>query len=64
VVWLERAKIGEKPLSVLKFSTAPSTFHNFKQKCGASEKTDRNCHVFANSRWAIFPLLLLAESGY
>jgi hypothetical protein len=40
------------------------TFHNCKQKCGASEKGDGNCHVFANSRWAIQPPLLLADGGY
>jgi hypothetical protein len=24
----------------------------------------RNCHVFAHSRWAILPPLLLADGGY
>jgi hypothetical protein len=43
----------------LQFSTAPSTFNRYKQKCGTLEKKDRNCFVFADSRWAILPQLLL-----
>jgi hypothetical protein len=31
-----------------------------KRKCCAKEKRDGNCHVFANSRWAIQSPLLLA----
>jgi hypothetical protein len=30
----------------------------------ASEKMDGNCNVFANSRWAILPSLLLADVYY
>jgi hypothetical protein len=37
---LERAKLGEEPLSILKFSTAPATFNKCKQKISASETRD------------------------
>jgi hypothetical protein len=47
-----------------KFSTVPLTFNKFKQKRNALEKRDVNCHVFANSCWAILTSLLLADSGY
>jgi hypothetical protein len=40
---LERAKIGGEP--VFKFSTACLTPDKYKQKPGASEKRDGNCHV-------------------
>jgi hypothetical protein len=46
---LERAKIGEELLSILKFSTAPSTFSKCKEKHSGSEKRDGSFHVFANS---------------
>ncbi len=29
-----------------------------------SEEMDGNCHVFANSLWAILPQFLLADVGY
>jgi hypothetical protein len=61
VVRLERAKMGEEPLSFLKkIFTAPLTFKKCEQKHSPSEKRDGNCHVFANSRWEILPPLLLA----
>jgi hypothetical protein len=47
---MEREKIGENPLKVLKFSTVFSTFNKYKQKRGTSEKKNGNCHVLANSR--------------
>jgi hypothetical protein len=50
VVWLERAKIGEEPLKVLKLSTVSSTYNKYEQKLNISEKKDGNCHVLANSR--------------
>jgi hypothetical protein len=42
VEWLERAKIGKEPLSILKFFTDPSTFNKCEQKSGPSEKRDGN----------------------
>jgi hypothetical protein len=33
---MKRAKIGEDPLRVLKFSTVTSTINKYKQKSGAS----------------------------
>jgi hypothetical protein len=57
VVWLKRAKIEVELLSVKKILTAPSTLHKGKQK-------HRACRFFANSRWAILPPLLLADSRY
>jgi hypothetical protein len=64
VVWWERGKIGEDPLSVLKFSTASLTFNKYKQKRSSSEEINGNCYIFANSRWAILPALLLGNSQY
>jgi hypothetical protein len=64
VVWLERAKIGEETLSVFKIFTASATFNKCKQKRSSSEEINGNCYVFANSRWAILPALLLANSRY
>jgi hypothetical protein len=61
---LKRVKIGEEPLVLLNISTAPATFHKCKQKHSDSKTRDGNCHVFANSGWAILPPLLLADSGY
>jgi hypothetical protein len=59
-VSLARANIGEEQLSV--FKVFHSSFdYVCKQKCGASEKRNGNCHVFANSRWAILPFLLLTH---
>jgi hypothetical protein len=47
-----------------KFSQLPLSYKKRKQKCSPSEKKDGNCHVFANSRWEIFPLLTLAGCRY
>ncbi len=58
---MERAKIGENPLKVLRFCTVFFDFNKYKQKRGTSEKKDGNCHVLANSRQAILPCLLLAD---
>jgi hypothetical protein len=64
VVWLKRAKIGEEPLNI-KFSMAPSTFNKCKQKKTLHfREKEWNCHVFAYSRWAFLPPLLLADSGF
>jgi hypothetical protein len=60
---VERAKIGEKPLSIKKTFTTPSTFDKCKQKRSASEKIDGNCHVFANSHWAILLLSYWLTAG-
>jgi hypothetical protein len=38
-------------------------FNKRKQKHSSSEEINGNCDVFANSRWAILPALLLANSG-
>jgi hypothetical protein len=64
VIWLERAKIGEEPLSIFKFSTASSNFNKCKQKCSISEEINGNCHVLVNSHWAVLHPLLLANSEY
>jgi hypothetical protein len=39
----------------IKFSMAPLTCNKYKQKRAAAEKRRGNCHIFANSRWAILP---------
>jgi hypothetical protein len=58
---VEKSKKGEEPLKV---SSTSATFHHYKPKRSSSEKREGNCHIFANSRWAILPPLLLADCGY
>jgi hypothetical protein len=61
---LERAKIGKEPLSILNIFHSSFDFKKCGQKGDPSEKMDRNCHVFANSRWEILPPLLFAGWRY
>jgi hypothetical protein len=35
-----------------------------KQECIASDKMDRNCQVFANSRWAIMLVSFLLTTSF
>jgi hypothetical protein len=37
--------------------------YEYRQKCSASEKRNRNCHVFANARWAHCLLSYLLTAG-
>jgi hypothetical protein len=60
--WLEREKIGEKPLSFFLFSTDSSI--NVNRNATPQGKVMEICHVFANSHWAMLPPLLLAGEGY
>jgi hypothetical protein len=52
---LERAKIGEEPLSIFKiFHSFFDFFNKCKQKRSSAEEIHGNCYFFANSRWAIY----------
>ncbi len=48
----------------LKYLHIPLNFIIIKRNAALQRKWIGNSHVFANSHWAILPLLLLADSGY
>ncbi len=50
-------------MRILKIFPVPPTLNKYEQKMGTTEKRDGNCHVLANSSWAILSCLLLADSG-
>jgi hypothetical protein len=64
-VWGDRKYFGEEPLRVFKiFSMCLWFFIDINRNAAPSEEMNGNCHVLANSHWAILPPLLLAGSGY
>jgi hypothetical protein len=63
VIWKERAKIEEDPLKVLTFSTPLLIINQYKQKHGASEKRDENCHVLPIASGQFYLLSYWLKTG-
>jgi hypothetical protein len=63
-----QAKIGEEPLGFSKIFQSSFDLHVINVNRNAALKRkgmeNGNCHVFADSCWAILPSLLLAVRGY
>jgi hypothetical protein len=64
VVWLQRAKEGKEPLSILKIFHSFFDLINVNRNAALQRKGMEICHIFANSCWTILPPLLLADSRY
>jgi hypothetical protein len=58
---VKKCKEGKKPLRFLKFSAAPLSFNKYSTR-SIPDKRDGNCYIYIDSRWAILPCLLLADS--